>query len=91
MINFGKSYNTANILCIICQLSKPGRLGDTADELPTIQNGSKVADLVWDPFDNTRLVVGQCNSLHTHIFFPACLAPLALAPCTHPHHLSTTC
>ena len=88
MINFGKSYNTANMLCIICQLSKPGRLGDTADELPTIQNGSKVADLVWDPFDNTRLVVGQCNSLRTHILFPAFLAHLPLVP--H-HHLSTTC
>lgn len=92
MIYFSESYDAANMLCIIRQLNKPGRLGDTADELPTIQNGSKVADLVWDPFDNTRLVVGQCNSLHTHICFPACLAHLPLAPRTNSHHhLSTTC
>ena len=44
------------------QLDKPGRLGDTTDELPTIQNGSKVADFVWDPFDNNRLVVGNVFS-----------------------------
>lgn len=59
------------MLCVICQLNKPGRLGDTADELPTIQNGSKVADLVWDPFDNTRLVVGQYN-----LYAPLTLAPI---------------
>ncbi|XP_076446220.1 coronin-7-like [Babylonia areolata] len=46
----------------VLELSKPGRLGDTADELPTIQNGSKVADLVWDPFDCTRLVVACDNA-----------------------------
>lgn len=46
----------------VLELNKPGRLGDTADELPTIQNGSKVADLAWDPFDNTRLVVACDNA-----------------------------
>nr|XP_013795404.1 PREDICTED: coronin-7-like [Apteryx mantelli mantelli] len=37
------------------QLSKPGRLPDTA--VPTIQNGTAVADLSWDPFDARRLAV----------------------------------
>ncbi|NXL37219.1 CORO7 protein, partial [Glaucidium brasilianum] len=37
------------------QLSKPGRLPDAA--MPTIQNGSAVADLSWDPFDLQRLAV----------------------------------
>ncbi|KAM9599471.1 coronin-7-like isoform 3-T3 [Morphnus guianensis] len=36
-------------------LSKPGRLPDTA--VPTIQNGTAVADLSWDPFDPRRLAV----------------------------------
>uniref|UniRef100_A0A8C0HQN0 Coronin n=1 Tax=Buteo japonicus TaxID=224669 RepID=A0A8C0HQN0_9AVES len=39
------------------QLSKPGRLPDTA--VPTIQNGAAVADLSWDPFDPRRLAVGM--------------------------------
>ncbi|XP_052628440.1 coronin-7-like isoform X2 [Harpia harpyja] len=39
----------------ILELSKPGRLPDTA--VPTIQNGTAVADLSWDPFDPRRLAV----------------------------------
>ncbi|NXF55332.1 CORO7 protein, partial [Oceanites oceanicus] len=39
----------------VLELSKPGRLPDTA--LPTIQNGTAVADLSWDPFDPRRLAV----------------------------------
>ncbi|NWR66953.1 CORO7 protein, partial [Bucorvus abyssinicus] len=39
----------------VLELSKPGRLPDTA--VPTIQNGVAVADLSWDPFDPWRLAV----------------------------------
>uniref|UniRef100_A0A8B9TXD6 Coronin n=1 Tax=Anas platyrhynchos TaxID=8839 RepID=A0A8B9TXD6_ANAPL len=39
----------------VLELSKPGRLPDTA--VPTIQNGTAVADLCWDPFDPQRLAV----------------------------------
>ncbi|NXV04473.1 CORO7 protein, partial [Cettia cetti] len=39
----------------VLELSKPGRLPDAA--VPTIQNGSAVADLTWDPFDPRRLAV----------------------------------
>ncbi|KAM9179564.1 coronin-7-like isoform 1-T1 [Mergus octosetaceus] len=39
----------------VLELSKPGRLPDTA--VPTIQNGTAVADLCWDPFDPRRLAV----------------------------------
>ncbi|NWI39555.1 CORO7 protein, partial [Picathartes gymnocephalus] len=39
----------------VLELSKPGRLPDTA--VPTIQNGAAVADLTWDPFDPRRLAV----------------------------------
>ncbi|NXC43015.1 CORO7 protein, partial [Penelope pileata] len=39
----------------VLELSKPGRLPDTA--VPTIQNGAAVADLAWDPFDPWRLAV----------------------------------
>ncbi|XP_054698701.1 coronin-7-like isoform X2 [Grus americana] len=39
----------------ILELSKPGRLPDAA--VPTIQNGTAVADLSWDPFDPRRLAV----------------------------------
>uniref|UniRef100_A0A8B9RYP9 Coronin n=1 Tax=Accipiter nisus TaxID=211598 RepID=A0A8B9RYP9_9AVES len=39
----------------VLELSKPGRLPDTA--VPTIQNGAAVADLSWDPFDPQRLAV----------------------------------
>lgn len=28
--------------------------------MPTIQNGTAVADLCWDPFDPWRLAVGTC-------------------------------
>ncbi|NXY22631.1 CORO7 protein, partial [Atrichornis clamosus] len=39
----------------VLELSKPGRLPDTA--VPTIQNSVAVADLTWDPFDPRRLAV----------------------------------
>uniref|UniRef100_A0A8D0HHX5 Coronin n=1 Tax=Sphenodon punctatus TaxID=8508 RepID=A0A8D0HHX5_SPHPU len=39
----------------VLELSKPGRLPDMA--LPTIQNGTPVADLCWDPFDLQRLAI----------------------------------
>ncbi|XP_075292298.1 coronin-7 isoform X4 [Opisthocomus hoazin] len=39
----------------VLELSKPGRLPDTA--VPTIQNGVAVADLSWDPFDPRHLAV----------------------------------
>ncbi|XP_049647108.1 coronin-7-like isoform X1 [Accipiter gentilis] len=39
----------------VLELSKPGRLPDTA--VPTIQNSAAVADLSWDPFDPQRLAV----------------------------------
>ncbi|NXS05028.1 CORO7 protein, partial [Oxylabes madagascariensis] len=39
----------------VLELSKPGRLPDAA--VPTIQNGTAVADLTWDPFDPRRLAV----------------------------------
>ncbi|NWU97435.1 CORO7 protein, partial [Upupa epops] len=39
----------------VLELSKPGRLPDAA--IPTIQNGSAVADLSWDPFNPHRLAV----------------------------------
>ncbi|NXH14511.1 CORO7 protein, partial [Bucco capensis] len=39
----------------VLELSKPGRLPDTA--VPTIQNGVAVVDLCWDPFDPQRLAV----------------------------------
>ncbi|XP_036266119.1 coronin-7 isoform X1 [Pipistrellus kuhlii] len=40
----------------VLELRKPGRLPDTA--LPTLQNGTAVTDLAWDPFDPHRLAVG---------------------------------
>ncbi|NWJ06865.1 CORO7 protein, partial [Crypturellus undulatus] len=39
----------------ILELSRSGRLPDTA--VPTVQNGTAVADLCWDPFDTRRLAV----------------------------------
>ncbi|XP_036134423.1 coronin-7 [Molossus molossus] len=39
----------------VLELRKPGRLPDTA--LPTLQNGTAVTDLAWDPFDPHRLAV----------------------------------
>lgn len=39
----------------VLELQKPGRLPDTA--LPTLQNGTAVMDLAWDPFDTHRLAV----------------------------------
>ncbi|GAB1299957.1 Coronin-7 [Apodemus speciosus] len=43
------------VLEMRAKLQKPGRLPDTA--LPTLQNGTAVMDLVWDPFDPHRLAV----------------------------------
>nr|KAF6440227.1 coronin 7 [Rousettus aegyptiacus] len=40
----------------VLELQKPGRLPDTV--LPTLQNGTAVTDLAWDPFDPHRLAVG---------------------------------
>ncbi|XP_045676610.1 coronin-7 isoform X1 [Phyllostomus hastatus] len=39
----------------VLELQKPGRLPDTA--LPTLQNGTAVTDLAWDPFNPHRLAV----------------------------------
>ncbi|KAM8778112.1 coronin-7 isoform 2-T2 [Rhynchonycteris naso] len=39
----------------VLELQKPGRLPDTV--LPTLQNGTAVTDLAWDPFDPHRLAV----------------------------------
>ncbi|CAO2641957.1 Coro7 [Lemmus lemmus] len=41
----------------VLELQKPGRLPDTS--LPTLQNGTAVMDLAWDPFDPHRLAVGK--------------------------------
>ena len=49
-------------LYIYFQLDKPGRLPDTG--IPVIQNGSKVNDMVWDPFDNQRILVGRSVKYH---------------------------
>ena len=38
-------------------MSEPGRLPDTG--LPAVENGGKVTDFVWDPFDDHRLIVGE--------------------------------
>ncbi|NWR30864.1 CORO7 protein, partial [Tachuris rubrigastra] len=46
---------TAGGQIAVLELSKPGRLPDTA--VPTIQNSVAVADLSWDPFDPRRLAV----------------------------------
>ncbi|XP_066054555.1 coronin-7 isoform X1 [Chamaea fasciata] len=46
---------TAGGQIAVLELSKPGRLPDVA--VPTIQNGTAVADLTWDPFDPRRLAV----------------------------------
>ncbi|XP_027588563.2 coronin-7-like isoform X1 [Pipra filicauda] len=46
---------TAGGQIAVLELSKPGRLPDTA--VPTIQNSMAVADLSWDPFDPRRLAV----------------------------------
>ncbi|XP_053400007.1 coronin-7-like [Mercenaria mercenaria] len=47
-------------LVAILELDKPGRLPDTG--VPVIQNGSKVNDFVFDPFDDTRILVGCDNA-----------------------------
>uniref|UniRef100_A0A670JFN9 Coronin n=1 Tax=Podarcis muralis TaxID=64176 RepID=A0A670JFN9_PODMU len=39
----------------VLELSNPGRLPDTS--LPTIQNGTPISDLCWDPFDLQRLAI----------------------------------
>ncbi|KAK0043020.1 coronin-7 [Biomphalaria pfeifferi] len=45
---------------IVFEFSKATRLPDTG--VPVIQNGSKVADFAWDPFDDSRLVVVTDNA-----------------------------
>jgi hypothetical protein len=48
-------------LFVCSQLDKPGRLPDTG--IPVIQNGSKVNDFVFDPFDDTRILVGMHHTI----------------------------
>ena len=46
--------------CIVCydtQLNKPGRV-DTS-EIYTVQNVAGIMDFAFDPFNNSRLVVGE--------------------------------
>lgn len=52
-------------LIAIIELDKPGRLPDTG--IPVIQNGSKVNDFVFDPFDDTRILVG-CDNAKIYIW-----------------------
>ncbi|XP_022100301.1 coronin-7-like [Acanthaster planci] len=40
-------------------LNKPGKLDR---DLPSIQNGNNIMDFAWDPFDDSRLVVGCENA-----------------------------
>ncbi|KAL5012879.1 hypothetical protein ScPMuIL_011430 [Solemya velum] len=42
-------------LVSVLELDKPCRLPNSG--VPVIQNGSKVCDFAWDPFDDTRLIV----------------------------------
>ncbi|BFZ15285.1 hypothetical protein BsWGS_18324 [Bradybaena similaris] len=44
----------------IFEFEQGSRLQDTG--VPVIQNGSKVADFAWDPFDDSRLVVALDNA-----------------------------
>ncbi|XP_064636401.1 coronin-7-like isoform X2 [Lineus longissimus] len=52
-------------LIAVYEFSKPGRLPDGV--IPTLQNGKKVTDYVWDPFDNSRLVA-SCDDGRIHIW-----------------------
>ncbi|XP_059140103.1 coronin-7-like [Physella acuta] len=44
----------------VFEFSQASRLPDTG--VPVIQNGSKVVDFAWDPFDDSRLVVVTDNA-----------------------------
>ncbi|GFO47590.1 coronin [Plakobranchus ocellatus] len=44
----------------VLEFSKACKLADT--DVPVIRNGSKVTDFVWDPFDDSRLVVVTDNA-----------------------------
>ena len=45
------------MILALFQFDKPGRLPDTG--IPVIQNGSKVNDMIWDPFNAQRILVGR--------------------------------
>lgn len=44
----------------IFELDKTGKLPDGV--IPTLVNGTSVMDFAWDPFDYSRLAVGECTS-----------------------------
>ena len=48
---------TIMFFLISLQLSQPGRLD--RDDIPTLQNVAGIMDFVFDPFNNSRLVVGE--------------------------------
>lgn len=50
----------------VFQLNQPGRLPDTG--VPMLQNGSKVNDFVFDPFDDSRLLVGRSSLNRQDLF-----------------------
>lgn len=52
-------------LIAILELDKPGRLPDAG--VPVIQNGTKVNDFVFDPFDDRRILVG-CENAKVYIW-----------------------
>uniref|UniRef100_A0A7M4FSC1 Coronin n=1 Tax=Crocodylus porosus TaxID=8502 RepID=A0A7M4FSC1_CROPO len=63
----------------ILELSKPGRLPDTS--IPTIQNGTPVADFCWDPFDLQRLAVaGEDAKIRIWRIPPGGLQKMLLEP-----------
>lgn len=49
--------NTPGGKVAIFELSKPGRQPDGV--IPALVHGSKVMDFMWDPFNNSRLAVGD--------------------------------
>ncbi|XP_052795520.1 coronin-7-like [Mya arenaria] len=52
------------LVCIL-ELDKPGRLPDTG--VPMLQNGSKVNDFMFDPFDDRRLLIG-CDNAKVYVW-----------------------
>ncbi|XP_046355097.2 coronin-7-like [Haliotis rufescens] len=52
-------------LIMVLELDQPGRLPDSG--IPALQNGSKVMDFSWDPFDNHRLAVA-CDDAKIRIW-----------------------
>ncbi|KAH0632106.1 hypothetical protein JD844_020169 [Phrynosoma platyrhinos] len=63
----------------ILELSKPGRLPDTA--MPTIQNGAPVSDLCWDPFDLQHLAIaGEDGKIRLWRLEPGGLQKMLLEP-----------